>query len=51
MSNFVILDLLQVIISIKVMIKVIFKPMIVKLVIGDLIMILKALRVWGMLPR
>lgn len=51
MSNFVILHLLQVIISIKVMIKVIFKLMIVKLVIGDLIMILKVLRVWGMLPK
>lgn len=40
--NFMVLALLQVLIGIKVLIKVIFKLTIVKLVIGDLIMILKA---------
>jgi len=44
MLNFVILHLLQVLIGVNVPIKVIFKLVIVKLVIGDLIMILKALR-------
>lgn len=44
MLNFVILDMLHIVIGTKVPIKVVFKLMIVKLVIGDLITILKALR-------